>query len=75
MSGFADARWGYPRVYCKECGGYLWQEVGPAPDALRILSKIKAEWNADDERRKAERHARGEYTLTEMVEAAPRLRS
>ena len=59
----------------KECGGYLWQEVGPGPDAFRVLSTIGTEWNADDERRKAERHARGEYTLAEMAEAASRLQT
>jgi hypothetical protein len=57
----------------KEYGGYLWQEVGLDADAFRVLSEISAEWNADHERRTAERHARGEYTLAEMVEQVAHL--
>jgi hypothetical protein len=71
----ASAFSGFILTTFKEYEGYLWREVGPDADAFRVLSKISAEWNADRERRTAERHARGEYTLAEMVEAASRLRS
>jgi hypothetical protein len=51
-------------------GGYLWHEVEASADALHVLSGIDADWNAAQVRRTLERRARGEYTLTETVEAA-----
>jgi hypothetical protein len=54
----------------KEDGEYLWQEVALDTNAFRVLSDISAKWNADHERRTAERHARGEHTWGEIVEAS-----
>jgi hypothetical protein len=53
----------------KSGGGYLLHEVAERVDAFRVLSNISAQWTADHERLIAERHARGEYTLAEMIEA------
>jgi hypothetical protein len=66
----ASAFSGFIFTALEDHGGYLWQEVGADADAFRALSEIYAKWNADCERRTAERHARGEYTLTEKIEAS-----
>lgn len=63
FSGFALAAF-------KELRGYLWQEVELASDAFRVLSEIAESWKVDHEREAAERHARGEYTLAEILSAA-----
>lgn len=56
-----------------EKGDYLWNEVVAAgAEALGVLSTIGAGWISEYERRTAERHARGEYTLAEELEAAIR---
>jgi hypothetical protein len=53
-----------------ERGAYLWHEVPSGGDALRVLSRIAAEWQAEHDLRTAERHARGEYTLADFVDAS-----
>jgi hypothetical protein len=52
-----------------DTGGYLFREVESDDDAFRILSQISTDWTAAHERRVMERHARGEYTISEMVES------
>jgi hypothetical protein len=53
-----------------ERDAYLWHEVPSGGDALRVLSEIAAQWQAEHDRRTAERHARGEYTFAELLEAS-----
>jgi len=53
-----------------EMGEYLFQEVDRGDDAFRTLSRISTDWTADHEKRVAERHARGDYTLSERLEMA-----
>jgi hypothetical protein len=53
-----------------ERDAYLWHEVPSGADAWRVLSEIAAEWQAEHDRRTAERHARGEYTFAELLEAS-----
>lgn len=61
---------GFILIAFNEHGRYLWREVGVDADAFHILSEISVLWNADHKRLTAERHARGEFTLTEVVEAS-----
>jgi hypothetical protein len=54
-------------------GYYLSPEVAVDGDAFRVLSEMGAQWTADHDRLMMERHARGEYSLAEVVEASMRL--
>jgi hypothetical protein len=63
-------------IFAPESGGdYCWHETTSDAAGLRDLLEIATKRTAKEERERAERHARGEYTLAEMVEAASRLRS
>ena len=56
----------------ENAGGYCWHETTSDAAGLRDLFEIATKRKAKEERKRAERHARGEYTLAEMVEAASR---
>jgi len=47
-----------------------WHETSSDRAGLNELSKIAAGWVTDAERKKLERHARGEYSHAELVEAS-----
>jgi len=58
-------------------GGYIlagdgsrWHELEANEDVVPALSAIHAEWIADGERLAAARHARGDFTLDEIVRAS-----
>jgi hypothetical protein len=61
---------GFILIAFKSGGGYHLHEVAERPDALRVLSDVGAQWTAARERLTEERHARGEYTLAEIIEAS-----
>jgi hypothetical protein len=56
-------------------GEYLWYETTSDEAGLRELLDITTKRKADEERERAERHARGEYTLEELVEASTKVMS
>lgn len=53
-------------------GENWWQEMPRDDQSYERLSRLAAAWVSEYERDKAERHARGEYTLAELLEAAHR---
>jgi hypothetical protein len=59
-------------LLASENGKYRWEEVGAGLECFRALLAVNEEWVADYERRTAERHARGDYTFAEAVEASIR---
>jgi hypothetical protein len=68
----ASAFSGFILTAFKDGGGYLLHEVASDADAFQILSEISAKWSAGHERLTAERHARGEYSLAELIEQSCR---
>jgi hypothetical protein len=50
-------------------------EVRPGSDAFSSLSQVSATWMAEYEQRKAERHARGEYDLAELIAISKKLKN
>jgi hypothetical protein len=48
-------------------GDCRWHEVESGADAFRVVSEIYEKWSIDHKRQTAERHARGDYTLAEML--------
>jgi hypothetical protein len=50
-----------------------WHETTSNPAGLSELSAMAARWNTQAERAKAERRAKGKYTLAEIVEACQNL--
>jgi hypothetical protein len=50
--------------------GYLWHEVAADADPIEILSPVIAQWDADRERQKAERLARGKLNWRDVLEAS-----
>jgi hypothetical protein len=61
---------GFILVASAPTGGYLHHEAEVTAGVFRLLSEINAGWNTEHERRTAQRHARGEYTLEELVLAS-----
>jgi hypothetical protein len=47
--------------------GIIWKEVAFDGDAFSVISSTAAAWRTEYERKQAERHSRGEYTLEEIV--------
>jgi hypothetical protein len=54
--------------------GDFWHETTSDTAGLTEISAMAATWNAQAEREKAERHARDEPTLLEMIEASQKLK-
>jgi hypothetical protein len=58
-------------IFAPENGGnYCWHETTSDEAGLRELLEIATKRKADEERERTERHARGEYTHAELVEAS-----
>lgn len=53
-------------------GGYYWFEEQRGINAVEPLLQIAKSWQVEHDKRTAERHARGEYTLAETLEKAHR---
>lgn len=53
-------------------GGYYWYEEASGIQGLQALTDVASSWKADEDRRRVERHARGDYTLADLIEMANR---